>query len=150
MKPYIALLLLAATLAACTKVTAPKPKTSITGTWKLIAATSTEKDSTYSTFNAKNEMIKIINDSHFAFFNHDLQHGKDSTTASYSAGGGTYTLTSDSIYTEHLQYFNDRAWEDHKFTFTVKVSGDTLTQKGLEKLENLGIDRIIVEKYVRF
>ena len=43
----------------------------------LISAETTEKDSTFSTFNPKTKMIKIINDTHFAFFNHDLNNGKN-------------------------------------------------------------------------
>jgi len=31
----------------------------------------------------------------------------------------------------------------------VKIKNDTLIQKGIEKVEKLGVDRIIVEKYVR-
>lgn len=121
---------------------------SIIGTWELISATSTEKDSTFSTFNPKLKMIKMINPTHFGFFSHDLEGGKDSSTAAYTAGGGAYTLV-DSIYTEHLEYFNNREWENHKFDFVVKIENDTLTQKGVEKLEKLGIDRVIVEKYKR-
>ena len=126
----------------------PKDQTqsSLIGTWELISATSTEKDSTYSTFNPKVRMIKIINPTHFAFLSHDLTHGKDSATAAYSAGAGTYTMK-DSLYTEHLEFFSSREWEDHKFDFTVKISNDTLIQKGVEKLEKLGIDRVIVETY---
>jgi hypothetical protein len=126
----------------------PGKKIPITGTWELISATSTEKDSTYSTYNPKTKMIKIITPTHFAFFNHDLGMGKDTVTASFSAGGGTYTL-SGNAYTENLEYCNERQWEGHSFQFTVNVKNDTLTQKGVEKLENLGIDRIIVEKYKR-
>ncbi len=120
----------------------------IVGTWELISATSTERDSTFSTFNPKNKMIKIITPTHFAFFNHDLTMGKDTATASYSAGGGTYSLT-DSLYTEHLEYFNYREWEDHKFQFVVSINNDTFTQKGVEKIEKLGIERFIIEKYKR-
>jgi len=79
---------------------------------------------------------------------HDLKNGKDSTSALYFAGGGKYTLK-DSIYTENLEFFNNREWENNKFEFVVKVQNDTLIQKGIEKIEKLGIDRIIVEKYVR-
>lgn len=118
----------------------------ITGTWQLISATSTEKDSTFSTFVPGNKMIKIITPTHFAFFNHDTSMGKDSATAAFSGGGGTYTLV-DSLYTEHLEYFNQREWEDHKFQFVVQVKNDTFIQQGIEKLESLGIDRLIVEKY---
>lgn len=129
---------------ACEKQTSP----SLEGTWELVSATSTEKDSTFSTFNSKVKMIKIINASHFAFLSHDITGAKDSTRATYTAGAGTYTLK-DSIYTENLEYFIDPQWENHKFEFVVKIQNDTLVQKGVEKLEKLGIDRIIVEKYVR-
>jgi hypothetical protein len=123
-----------------------KQQLSLEGTWQLVSATSTQKDSTVSTFNAKQKMIKIINQTHFAFLSHDLNNGKDTATAAYSAGGGTYTLT-DSIYTEHLDYFSDRQWENNKFEFVVKIVQDTLIQQGIEKVEKLGIDHIIVEKY---
>ncbi|MFH6999822.1 hypothetical protein ACHRVZ_18005 [Flavobacterium sp. FlaQc-57] len=127
-----------------------KESTSIplTGTWRLISAETTEKDSTFSTFNPKTKMIKIINDTHFAFFNHDLNNGKDSTNAVFFGGGGKYTLK-DSTYTENLEFFNNRQWENNKFEFTVKIKNDTLIQKGIEKVEKLGINRIITEKYVR-
>ncbi|WP_435355903.1 hypothetical protein [Emticicia sp. SJ17W-69] len=121
---------------------------SIIGTWELVSATSTEKDSTVSTFNPKLKMIKIINPTHFAFLSHDLSMGKDSVTAAYSAGGGQYTLK-DSIYTEHLEYFSSREWENNKFEFVVKIVNDTLIQKGIEKVEKLGVDHIIIEKYRR-
>lgn len=120
----------------------------IIGTWELISATATEKDSTFSTFNPKQKMIKIINSTHFAFLNHALSAENDSTAPPFTAGGGSYTLV-DSVYTENLEYFIDKAWENHKFEFVVQLHGDTLIQKGVEKLEKLGIDRIIVEKYRR-
>lgn len=118
----------------------------IVGTWELISATSTEKDSTISTFNPKVKMIKIITPTHFAFLSHDLNMGKDTSTAAFTAGGGTYLLK-DSVYTEHLEYFVDRAWENHDFSFVVNVVNDTFVQKGVERIESLGIDHVIVEKY---
>ena len=48
-----------------------------------------------------------------------------------------------------LDYFIDRAWENNKFEFVVTISNDTLIQKGIEKVEGLGVDHIIVEKYKR-
>jgi hypothetical protein len=123
-------------------------KLPLEGTWQLVAATSTEKDSTKSTFNSDVKMIKIINASHFAFFSHDLNQGKDSSKAQFSAGGGTYELK-DSTYTEHLEYFNQRQWEGGKFEFTLRIKADTLVQEGIEKVEKLGIDHIIRETYVR-
>ncbi|WP_166922066.1 hypothetical protein [Flavobacterium poyangense] len=145
MKKTLSLLVVLITISACNS---EKKQNLVEGTWRLISAETTEKDSTFSTFNSKTKMIKIINDSHFAFFNHDLQNGKDSTNAVFFGGGGKYTLK-DSVYTEHLEYFNNRQWENNKFEFVVKVKNDTLIQKGIEKIEKLGVDRVIVEKYVR-
>jgi len=128
---------------------AEKPtSTPLIGTWELISATSTEKDSTKSTFDPTHKMIKIINATHFAFLNHDISAGSDTSKTRFSAGGGKYTLA-DSMYTEHLDYFTDKAWENNTFEFVVRISGDTLIQKGVEKVDKLGIDHIIIEKYKR-
>lgn len=118
------------------------------GTWELISATSTEGDTTISTFNPKNKMIKIINPTHFAFLSHDLSMGKDTANAAFIAGGGSYTLV-DSVYTEQLEYFIDRQWENNTFQFVITIVNDTLVQKGIEKVEALGVDHVIVEKYKR-
>ncbi|GAB3799351.1 hypothetical protein GCM10028819_22480 [Spirosoma humi] len=120
----------------------------IVGTWELVSATTTEKDTSFSTFDPTHKMIKIINADHFSFLNHKLRPGKDSSSNEFSGGGGKYTLA-DSLYTEHLDYFTDKQWEGNTFNFVVNIANDTLTQKGVEKLEKLGIDRVIVEKYKR-
>jgi hypothetical protein len=145
MKKAVSILVLIIAMTSCNSEKKHNP---IEGTWRLISAETTEKDSTFSTFNSKTKMIKIINETHFAFFNHDLNNGKDSTNAVFFGGGGKYTLK-DSTYTENLEFFNNRQWENNKFEFTVKVKNDTLIQKGIEKIEKLGVDRIITEKYVR-
>jgi hypothetical protein len=117
------------------------------GTWELISATKTENNSTSSTFDSKVKMIKIINPTHFSFFQHDLTMGKE-PNPKFTAGAGKYTLVND-IYTEYLEYFINREWENNTFEFKVSIQNDTLTQKGVEKVEKLGVDRIIVEKYKR-
>lgn len=119
----------------------------IIGTWELLSATSTQKDSTFSTFDPKVKMIKIINQDHFAFFVHDRNMGKQ-PEPQFSAGAGKFTLVNDT-YTEYLEYFSNRAWENNKFEFKVSIKNDTLTQQGIEKVEKLGVDRIITEKYKR-
>ena len=120
----------------------------ITGTWKLFSGTLIEKGDTTVTDYTKNQsFIKIINNSHFAFLLHDLKNGKDSS-AVFSSGGGSYSLK-DSLYTEHLEYCSDRQWEGHDFQFTITIQNDTLTQKGVEKIEKIGVDRINIERYVR-
>ena len=120
----------------------------IEGTCKLLSGTTIEKgDSTVTDYTKNVQFIKIINKTHFAFFNHDLKKGKDST-AVFSSGGGSYTIT-DSLYTEHLEYCSDRQWENNDFKFTVTINNDTLIQKGIEKIENIGVNRINIEKYIR-
>jgi hypothetical protein len=125
----------------------PRP---VEGTWQLYSETLIEKgDTTFTDYTKDNvRMIKVINKTHFTFLNHDLGQGKDSTNAVFSAGGGRYTLDGNT-YTEFLEYCNAREWEGHEFKFDVTVSNDTLIQKGVEKVENLGIERLNIEKYVR-
>ena len=125
-----------------------KPSRPIAGTWKLISGTLIEKNDTTRTDYTKNiSFIKIINDNHFAFLQHDLSKGKDSP-AVFGSGGGSYTLK-DSLYTEHLEYCSDRNWEGNDFTFKIDINGDTLVQSGVEKVEGTGINRINIEQYVR-
>ena len=118
------------------------------GTWQLMSGTIIEKgDTTVTDYTGNQSMIKIINATHFAFLNHDLKKGKDSTAA-FSAGGGVYTLDGNQ-YTEYLEYCSAREWEGNTFQFTVTVEGDTLTQRGIEKIENLGVERMNIERYKR-
>jgi len=124
-------------------------KLPIEGTWKLQTGTLIEKgDTTVTDYTKKLSFIKIINGDHFAFLNHDLNKGKDTATAAFSAGGGKYTLK-DSTYTEHLEYCNDRQWEGNDFSFTITITNDTLVQTGVEKVESAGVNRLNIERYVR-
>ena len=125
-----------------------KMRLPIIGTWKLLSGTIIENGDTAVTDYTRNiSFIKIINDSHFAFLKHDLKNGKDSS-AVFGCGGGRYSLI-DSIYSEHLEYCNDREWENHDFEFILTIKNDTLTQQGIEKIANIGVNRINIEKYVR-
>jgi hypothetical protein len=120
----------------------------IAGTWQLLSGTLIEDaDTTITDYTKGISMLKIINDTHFAFVNHDLKHGKDST-ASFSAGGGRYSLYGDT-YTEYLTYCSAREWEGNEFKFTIEIRNDSLIQKGVEKIENIGVDRMNIEVYRR-
>jgi len=120
----------------------------IQGTWKLLTGTLIEKGDTTVTDYTKNvSFIKIINDTHFSFLQHDLNKGKDSA-AVFSSGGGSYSLT-DSLYTEHLEYCSDRNWEGNDFSFTITINRDTLIQSGIEKIETAGVNRVNIEKYIK-
>ena len=113
-----------------------------------MTATVVEKGNTTVTDYTKNlSFIKIINDDHFAFIQHDLSKGKDSA-AVFGAGGGSYSLK-DSTYTEHLEYCNAREWEGNDFSFTITIKNDTLIQTGIEKVESAGVNRVNTEKYIR-
>ena len=125
-----------------------KMRLPIIGTWKLLSGTIIENgDNAMTDYTRNISFIKIINDSHFAFLKHDLKNGKDSS-AVFGCGGGRYSLI-DSIYSEHLEYCNDREWENHDFEFILTIKNDTLTQQGIEKIANIGVNRINIEKYVR-
>lgn len=148
MKTHITSIFIIVSLISCTTATkqyTPKP---IEGSWQLITGTLIEKGDTVVTDYTKNiSFIKIINDTHFAFLQHDLNKGKDST-AVFASGGGKYTVN-DSLYTEYLEYCNAREWEGNDFKFSYVIKNDALIQKGLEKIESQGINRVNIEKYVR-
>lgn len=125
----------------------PSPKP-LVGTWRLVTGTTIEKGDTTTTVYTKDKsFIKIINGSHFAFLQHDLKKGKDSS-AVFVAGGGRYSLV-DSVYTEHLEYCSAREWEGNDFPFTITIKNDTLIQRGIEKVESAGVNRINIEEYVK-
>lgn len=151
MKKLLFFLVLMILLASCGKKTidsGSKNNLPIEGTWRLISGTLIENGDTTVTGYTKNvSFIKIINDSHFAFLQHDLSQGKDSS-AVFVAGGGRYTIA-DSVYTEHLEYCNDRVWEGNDFSFVVTVKNDTLIQRGIEKVEEAGVNRLNIEMYVK-
>lgn len=146
MKHAFFLITLLFALLSCSTPT--KPPVSITGTWQLVSGTTiTQGDSITTDYTKGASMIKIINDSHFSFLKHDLSAPGDSLNH-FDGGGGRYTLDG-STYTEHLDYYSDKDWEGKTFTFTVNISNDTLIQRGMEKVEAEGIDREIIERYVR-
>ena len=148
MKLRLLSLFILSILSSCNKRTEQQAAIDPEGTWQLISGTIIEKgDTTITDYIKMNPMIKIINKTHFAFLNHDLTKGKDSTVL-FAAGGGRYELKEDQ-YTEHLEYCSDRVWEGNDFKFTLKIENDTLIQSGIEKIEGTEVNRMNIEKYVR-
>lgn len=149
LKPSIFLLLFCGFIACNSKPSKESEAIHpLIGTWKLLKGTTIEKDDTVVTdYTAHTSFIKIINNTHFAFLNHDLQKGKDSA-AVFVAGGGSYTLQ-DSTYTEKLEYCSAREWEGNNFSFSISFHGDTLIQQGREEVASAGVNRINIEQYVR-
>jgi len=118
----------------------------IMGTWQLLSATTIENGKSQTTdYSDDLKMIKIFNSTHFSFLKHSL-NPKDTT--SFDAGGGTFVLKGDD-YTEHLEYYKNKSWEGKKFNFKLAIHQDTLIQKGIEKVEAAGVNRIIIEKYLK-
>ena len=153
MKSIIGIMIIPFLLVSCGQENSNKDNASettlnpVAGTWQLVTATLIDKgDTTVTDYTKDISFIKIINDTHFAFLQHDLNKGKDS--AVFVSGGGKYSL-SDSLYTEHLEYCSARDWEGNDFAFTIALKGDTLIQSGVEKVESAGIDRINIEKYIK-
>ncbi|PIB34114.1 hypothetical protein BFP72_01065 [Reichenbachiella sp. 5M10] len=141
-----AIVLIAVCMAACCRT--KEEKNPLIGTWELQSGTLIKGTDTIVTDYTQNlRFIKIINKTHFAFLKHDLNQGKDSTAA-FTAGGGTYELIGDQ-YTEHLEFLNYREWEGNDFEFVMKVTGDTLIQEGIEKIESLGVEQYNIERYIR-
>jgi len=152
MKPTTVYFLMLIAFISCeTNKNSETPATPVNpmiGTWQLISGTTIQgKDTAVTDYTKNKKFLKIINSSHFSFVGHDLTKGKDSL-AFYSSGAGTYTLT-DSLYTEHLQFCSDRAWEGNDFSFTILIQNDTLTQTGVEKVDKIGVNRLNIERYAR-
>lgn len=116
---------------------------SIEGTWKLVYADIKENDSLQIKDLSKTKFIKIINASHFAFFNQD-----EGTSENFMAGAGTYTFNGTD-YIETLDFIASPDYREHVFPFKAEVKGDSLIQQGHEKIEAAGLDRYILEKYIR-
>ncbi|GEP89076.1 hypothetical protein SAMN05660909_04550 [Chitinophaga terrae (ex Kim and Jung 2007)] len=139
---------LALTTAILAAVPKPPKSSPLAGTWKLVSSKTISKGTTKYTFPVANqEMIKVFTNTQFSFFKHDLSKGKGENSV-FDAGSGTYTLNGN-VYKEHLAYCSAREWENQDFSFTLTIKGDTLIQKGIEKIESLGVNHEIVETYVR-
>ena len=125
------------------KKSSEKVENEIKGTWKLVYGEIKEGDSVQIKELSNTEFIKIINDSHFAFFNQRKDSEED-----YYGGAGTYKLVG-SNYTEKLEFIGAKTIRGHEFSFQIEFKGDTLIQHGLEEVEAANIKRYIVEKYIR-
>ena len=136
-------------LISCQQISKTKQtrsKTPLMGTWKLLTGTIIkEKDTTITDYTINQEVIKIINDTHFAFLRHDL---KQDSTSIFVSGGGKCEITPKK-YTEHLDFCNFREWENNTFEFEYSIQRDTLVTKGIEKVTSLNVNHYNIEKYVR-
>ena len=149
MKNAILLLVMLFLIISCSENKKIEPpieadqKSTIEGSWKLVYAHIEENDSIAVKDIDKSDFIKIINANHFAFFNQDK-----GSSENFVAGGGTYTYNGKD-YIETLDFISAVDYRGHVFPFKAEVKGDSLIQQGHEKIEEAGLDRYILEKYIR-
>src|SRR5581483_8874424 len=129
-------------VSSCKQSTPASTESALNGSWRLVSSKSiTKKDTTDTSPKKGMETIKLYNDDHFAFFTHNTVK---MDTPMYDSGAGTYTLNGEN-YTEHLKYCSEREWENHDFSFTMTIKNDTMQQRGVEKIDSLHVDHIIIE-----
>lgn len=149
MKKIIALLTIILVLFGCSDYSFSSESNNepldkaIIGTWKLVYSKISTQDSTTIKDLSTSEFIKIINKTHFAFFNQNV-----SSSDGFYAGAGTYTLKGND-YIEVLDFIANEDFRGHTFPFSIEIKGDTLIQSGLEEIESANIKRFIVEKYIK-
>ena len=110
---------------------------------KLVYADIKENDSLQVKDLSKTDFIKIINKTHFAFFNQE-----QGTSENFVAGAGTYKYDGED-YIETLDFIPAVDYRKHIFPFKLEIKGDSLIQHGHEKIESANLDRFILEKYIR-
>ena len=115
----------------------------IEGTWQMVYAQTMENDSISIKDLSNTNFIKIINQSHFAFFNQD-----EVNSDNFYGGAGTYTIDGNN-YVETLSFIKFQEIRGNQFPFHVEIIGDTLIQSGIEEVESAGINREVIEKYIR-
>lgn len=153
MKLVMLLILSAVFYSSCKQASHTEGKaelSQIIGTWRLVSNVIITKGDTVVAYPVKGKehlMIKMYNKSHFSFFTHDTKHGKTANSI-FESGAGTYKLSGNN-YSEHLEFCNYREWENHDFSFKLKIHQDTLVQRGIEKIDSLNVNREIIETYVR-
>ncbi len=142
------LIIITSGISSCKPSALIEKNDSIVGTWKLVSGLIIKgKDSVLTDYTHNQEMIKIITNTNFAFFRHDLSKGQEPNPI-FVAGGGSCVIK-DNNYFENLEYCNYREWENNSFEFTYYISGDTLITQGVETVEELKIDQFNIETYTR-
>ena len=127
----------------CNQETPSITRNTIEGTWKMVSAEIIENDSVKLKDLSNTTFIKIINKSHFSFFNQENSGNKN-----FYSGAGSYVLKG-SDYTETLNFTTVEEFKQQQFSFTIRFEGDTLIQSGIEKVSVAGINRHIIEKYIK-
>ncbi|WP_111642911.1 glycoside hydrolase family 18 protein [Marinimicrobium alkaliphilum] len=123
---------------------------SLIGTWQLLEETIRFGDEVIVTFDADSrEMIKIFNDSHFAFVSKGedrepfaglslTDQEKARAFDNFGAGGGRYTFA-DGVLTEKIGFMSYPNYEGEQIAFKISFEGDRMIQEGHYPLVRLGL-----------
>ncbi len=134
---------------ACTP-SQPAAENKLKGSWKLVSSVYIKNDTVMHNDLPGTSMMKILNDTHFAFLQHTVD--KADTTGVFAGGGGTYTSARRSLHRDPGVVAAHATHEGNAFEFTIAFHGDTLIQEGVENLKELGAGEEnlhLVEKYLR-
>jgi hypothetical protein len=115
-------LALAAAIAWAQSTSTPHTASAVVGTWELVSHDYNGQQAAPG-----QRQVKILAPGHFMWVIYDKDKMK-----TVGAGTGTWALSGDT-YTEHIDFIDIEGGQGLNGTdqkFTVKVSGDTLTQTG--------------------
>ena len=104
-------------LLAGQAVMAQAPANPLEGSCRLMSQRSVYPDTVIVTLNVP-PSIKILNSTHFSW-GYQSDSGEE-----VLAGGGRYTLESDTMYTEYLEYHTSEALVGIALRFSAHVVGD--------------------------
>lgn len=148
--PLISVIFLATLLAiGCAKKSTEQPA-SIVGSWQLVSEEIRFGETAYPTFDANTrEMIKIFNDTHFAFTSISktrqnvssyqlTDEQKADVFDGFGGGSGRYSFT-NGVLTEKIAHMNYANYQGIDIDFKITLNGDTLIQEGLYPLVALGL-----------
>jgi len=127
-----------------------KHKINIEGVWKLVSTKPPKPDGSVISSDSNWQMMKIYTKSHFIFSEQapnrpKFVNGGDEkelceAAKGFFGGAGTYTIDSDSTYTEHIRIFLNPTYLDTKVTYQCKFYSDNLwSQEGYLPAKSLGL-----------
>ncbi|MCY4225198.1 MAG: DUF4488 domain-containing protein [Bacteroidetes bacterium] len=98
-------------------VYAQAPANHLEGSWRLVSQRSIYPDTIIVTLNVP-PSIKILNSTHFSW-GYQSDNG-----AEVLAGGGRYSIESDTLYTEYIEYHTSEALVGAAVPFSAHIVGD--------------------------
>ena len=118
-------MVLCVTLLGC----ASEPKNKVEGTWKLVAGTAKNADTTIDYASIHFSGMKMFSGNHWMFVGRHVRN--NDTIAMY--GGGNFTLEGIN-YLEFPLYHQHKPWVGDTIPWEIRLTNDTLIQNGPRKI----------------